>query len=122
MRAASASASGPSSASVASRRGIFQRHIVGDDVFVQVLVERFARFGLGIEEEMVRAAENIHVGQNAALRRSGKMRSSLRRAGAARLGWWSWRAAGARDLRRYSDDLAAAGRSSHAARGAQQLR
>ena len=34
--------------------GVFERHVVGDDELVEVLVERLARFGLDVEQEIIR--------------------------------------------------------------------
>ena len=47
---------------------VLERHVVGDDVFVQVAVDQFASFGLGIQQETVIEAEQVDVGQYVALR------------------------------------------------------
>ena len=46
---------------------IFECDIVGDDVAVHVLVQRLAGFRLNIQQKIVRAAQHVRIGQDAAL-------------------------------------------------------
>ena len=51
------------------RRGdVFERDIVGDDVFVQMAEDALARFSLGIQQETVFEAEQVDVGLDVSLR------------------------------------------------------
>ena len=47
---------------------VLERDIVGDDVFVQVMEDALARFRLGIQQEPVFEAEQVHVGLDVPLR------------------------------------------------------
>ena len=50
------------------RGDVFQRHIVGDNVFIQMAEDALASFGLGIQQEPVFQAEQVDVGQDVPLR------------------------------------------------------
>jgi hypothetical protein len=79
---------------------VLQSDIVGNDEFVEMLVELLAQLRLDVEQDAVRQDENIGVGEDASLRGEKESVAALAWAGAAGYGWWSWRAAGARGLRR----------------------
>src|SRR5207253_542539 len=46
---------------------VFELHLVRDFVFQDVQADLFAELGLGVEEEVVGTAENVHVAYDAAL-------------------------------------------------------
>jgi hypothetical protein len=48
--------------------GVVQRHIVGDDVLIDVNAQFLPRLRLGIDEKAVRQAEQVGIGLNFALR------------------------------------------------------
>ena len=49
-------------------RGVLERHIVGDDEFVQMLIQPLADLGLDVYKYPVRQNEQIRIRQYAALR------------------------------------------------------
>jgi len=47
---------------------VFQRHVIGDDVAVEMLEDLVMGFGLGIDEEVIGEAEEVGIGENFSLR------------------------------------------------------